>query len=308
MDINDELFLKGLRGSVLGGEPDLKSIPLPNDARVAVSVQLAFEAWSGTIVPSSNVVGTGLSQEAVSKGVPDYASLSWQDYGGRSGMWRILRVLAKSGVHASCSVSALAAEKWPKLVAAIANEGHEIVGHGYSQERKMSDMDEVEDLDVISRSTEILESVSGQRPVGWSSHGSRRGIYTVLNLLRNDYLYTNDFRDGDVPYVVAGLDDRKLIALPRSDEINDSFLIRSHGATPSAFVDYFKRSLDQLYEEGSDSPKAMTCVVHGVIFGRPWGGTALTECLEYAKQLDGVWLCTRRELAEHSMALLAKEA
>ena len=307
MDINDELALKGLSGPVLGGEPALRSFSLPNGARVAVSVQLAFEAWSPNVVAGNNIQGTGLSAEAISKGVLDYASLSWQDYGGRTGMWRILRVLDKCGVKASCSVSGLAAERWPKLVAAIAQEGHEIVGHGYAQDRKMSDMDEVEDLDVVTRSTEILESVSGQRPVGWSSHGSRRGNYTVLNLLKNGYIYTNDFRDADVPYVVAEMNGSKMVALPRSDEINDSFLVRSHGATPSAFVDFFKRCIDQLHEEGADEPKAMTCVAHGVIFGRPWGGTALAECLDYAKQLEGVWLCTRRELAEYSLGVLGKE-
>ena len=304
IDVNSVLKSKGLSGPVVGEEPRFKSIPFPEGKTMALTVQLAFEAWSDNVA-SGSVLGTGLSQAAVAKGIPDFATISWQEYGGRTGMWRILEVLDRYGVKASCSTSALAALKWPELASTIAREGHEIVGHGYSQDQVMVEMDQEQDLEVVTRSTEILESASGQRPVGWSSHGSRRGIYTVLSLLKNGYLYTNDFRDADIPYIVAELDGEKLISLPRTDEINDMFLMRNHGASPSAYVDYFKRGLDQLRFEGQNSPKVLTCVAHGVLIGRPWGGSALAECLDYAKNCGDVWICTRRELAQYSIDKLS---
>lgn len=300
LDVNGILRSKGLTGPVVGEEPRFEGIPFPDGKTVALTVQLAFEAWSDNAA-SGSVLGTSLSQAAVAKGIPDFATISWQEYGGRTGMWRILEVLDQYGVKASCSTSALAALKWPDLAAKIARDGHEIVGHGYSQDQVMVEMDEEEDLDVVSRAAEILESASGQRPVGWSSHGSRRGVYTILSLLKSGYIYTNDFRDSDVPYVVAELNSKRLISLPRTDEINDMFLVRNHGASPSTYVDYFKRGLDQLRFEGSKKPKVLTCVAHGVLIGRPWGGSALAECLDYAKGFEDVWICTRKELAEYSM-------
>lgn len=300
MNVNEILREKGIQGPVIGEEPKLKSIPFPNGAFVAVTVQLALEAWSENVA-SGSVLGTSLSQKAIERGIPDFATTSWQDYGGRTGMWRILDVLNSHGVSASCSISALAAQKWPELVKTIAQSGHEVVGHGFSQDSPMVEMDENEDLEVVTKSTKILEEVSGQRPVGWSSHGSRRGVYTVLSLMKNGYLYTNDFRDSDVPYVVAEMGEKRLMSLPRTDEINDFFLIRQHGASPSTYVDYFKRGLMQLHSEGSRNPKVLTCVAHGVLLGRPWGGSALAECLEYATRLDNVWLCTRKELAEWAL-------
>lgn len=295
MDVAEELRIRGVTGPVLGGEPVLKSIPLPGGARVAVTVQLAFEAWSAGAA-SGNVLGV-VSDELARKGLPDLATISWQEYGGRTGIWRLLRVLDKCGVRASCSTSGLCAEVWPKAVAAVAAAGHEIVGHGYSQDQRMEAMDEPDDYDVVKRSTEILEKVSGQRPVGWSSHGSRRGPFTIVSLLKNGYLYTNDFRDADVPYIAAAAGGRNLWSLPRTDEINDMFLFRQHANAPSAYVEYFRRALDQLHDEGATEPKVLTCVAHANLIGRSWGASALTECINYARSKGDVWFCTRKELA-----------
>ena len=150
-----------------------------------------------------------------------------------------------------------------------------------------------------------VEAVAGQRPYGWSSHGSRRGKYTVLDLMKCGYVYTNDFRNADVPYVVATVGEQKLLSLPRTDEINDMFLIRRTGNPPGAYVEYFKRAFDRLYKEGAKAPKVLACVAHATLTGRPWGASALTECIEYAKSFDDVWITTRLGVAENYLRSLA---
>ena len=296
--------LNDLRGPVAGEAPVLRSTPLPGQARVAITVQLALEAWQGTRV-SGNALGSPLGEEARALGVPDYATISSQEYGGQTGIWRILDVLDELGIKASCSTSTLVAQVWPDVVKAVAAAGHEIVGHGYSQDRAMSDMDAAEDFEVVSGAVRTFEAVAGQRPYGWSSHGSRRGKFTVLDLMRCGYLYTNDFRDADVPYVVAALGEQKLVSLPRTDEINDMFLIRRTGNPPSAYVEYFKRAFDRLYQEGEKAPKVLACVAHSTLIGRPWGASALIECIEYARSFPDVWITTRREVAENFLRSLS---
>jgi peptidoglycan/xylan/chitin deacetylase (PgdA/CDA1 family) len=296
--------LEDLRGPVVGETPVLKSVPLPGGARVAVTVQLAFEAWKGTRV-SGNALGSPLGEEARALGVPDYATISSQEYGGQTGIWRILDVLDELGIKAACSTSTLVAEVWPDAVKAAAAAGHEIVGHGYSQDRAMSDMNASEDFEVVAGAVKTFEAVAGQRPYGWSSHGSRRGKYTVLDLMKCGYVYTNDFRNADVPYVVATLGEQKLLSLPRTDEINDMFLIRRTGNPPGAYVEYFKRAFDRLYKEGAKAPKVLACVAHATLTGRPWGASALTECIEYAKSFDDVWITTRLGVAENYLRSLA---
>jgi len=296
--------LDDLRGPVAGEVPVLGSAPLPGNARVAITVQLALEAWKGNEV-SGNALGSPLGAEAKALGVPDYATISSQQYGGDTGIWRILDVLEELGIKASCSTSTLVAEVWPDVVKAVAAAGHEIVGHGYSQDRAMSDMDAAEDFEVVSGAVTTFQEVAGQRPYGWSSHGSRRGKYTVLDLMKCGYLYTNDFRNADVPYVVAALGEQQLVSLPRTDEINDMFLIRRTGNPPGAYVEYFKRAFDRLYKEGQKAPKVLACVAHATLIGRPWGASALTECIGYAQSFPDVWITTRREVAENFLQSLS---
>jgi allantoinase len=292
-----------ITGPVAGEEPVITYVPFPNGARIAVNFSLALEAWSPGGVGVSALGDHGaISKEAYERGVRDWATISSQEYGGRVGIWRILRVLEKHGVVASCSTSGYVAERWPAVLKALTEAGHEIVAHGYYQDVMQNPLGEEEDLEAVTRTTEALEAASGQRPVGWSSTAARRGNYTLQSMFKNDYLYTGDFREADVPFMVARCGDKKIYAAPRTDEINDITLQRIHGGAPSVFVDYFKRTFDQLYEEGDTQPAVITSVFHGIVAGRPWGGTVLSECIQYAKQFPDVWICTRRAVIENYVA------
>jgi peptidoglycan/xylan/chitin deacetylase (PgdA/CDA1 family) len=289
----------GLIGPVVGDEPIVRAIPLPNGARMAFTIQVALEAWSG-----ATVRGTTLPVAPDGKPLADWATISTQLYGPRTGVQRLMRTIEARGERACIHLSALVAERWPDLVRRLADNGHEIVGHGYRQDERMATMDEQKDLEVVRRCAEIIGSVTGRRPVGWSSHGSRRGDSTVLSLLKEGYIYTRDFRDSDIPYVAAQLGDRRLLAMTRSDEINDMFVVNNHGNAPSVYIDFFKRTFDQLYAEGETEPKVMTCVAHSTVFGKPWGASVLAECLDYVKSFDGIWHATGREVAEYYLSQL----
>ncbi|MBV8084277.1 MAG: polysaccharide deacetylase family protein, partial [Chloroflexi bacterium] len=207
-----------LIGPVLGGEPVIHNVALPNGARLAFTIQVALEA---SLRGGSGGPRSRLPDEAVQRGVPDYAAQSAEQYGPRTGMRRLAETIEAHGVRACIHVSGLLAERSPDLLRRLADAGHEMVGHAYSQDQAMSAMDEETDLACVHRCSDLIDRVTGQRPVGWSSQGSRRGEFTVVSLLKEGYTYTRDFRDADVPYVVAQLGDRRLLAMPRTDEIND---------------------------------------------------------------------------------------
>lgn len=293
--------MEQVSGPVNGGEPELRAIPLPNGARVAFTIQVALEAWSGSRPAAT------MPEEAVRRGVPDYATMSAQLYGPRTGMRRLAETIEDQGFRSCVHISGLVAERWPKLIAELARNGHEMVGHGWAQDDPMAAMDEAKDRDVVRRCAEVIHDVTGQRPAGWSSHGSRRGEFTVKSLLQEGYFYTRDFRDADVPYVVAQLGDKRLLAMPRTDEINDLPISSRHGLPPSVFVEYFKRAFDQLYKEGEKEPKVMTCVTHAYVTGKPWGASAFAECLSHVRSHDKVWSATGREVAEYYLKELAGE-
>ncbi|HVA25452.1 MAG TPA: polysaccharide deacetylase family protein [Chloroflexota bacterium] len=274
-----------LAGPVNGDEPDIRAVALPNGARMAFTIQVAIEAWA-------------------ENDPPDWTAISSHLYGPRTGMARLTETIEEQGVRSCVHISALLAERWPDLVAGLHRNGHEIVGHGYAQDQPMAAMDEATDLAVVRKCAEVIDQVTGQRPAGWSSHGSRRGAYTILSLLKEGYTYTRDFRDSDLPYVAAQLGERRLLAMPRTDEINDLPISNRHGLPPSVYVELFKRSFDQLYAEGGKAPTCMTCVTHAYVSGKPWGASAVAECLKYVRSHEKVWIATGREVAEHYLAQL----
>ena len=92
----------------------------PNGARLAVSLTGNLEAW--TEAPDPKMRRTrhvGGSQPLTADDLTcmyDFKTASENDYGGRTGVWRILRILKKYDIKSSFDVNALAAIKYPEAV------------------------------------------------------------------------------------------------------------------------------------------------------------------------------------------------
>ena len=65
------------------------------------------------------------------------------------------------------------------------------------------------------------------------------------------------------------------------------------------FFQYLKDSFDTLYAEGATTPKMMSVGLHCRLVGRPGRIASLKRFLDYVKQHDDVWLCTREQIANH---------
>ncbi|MDQ7908915.1 polysaccharide deacetylase family protein [Phytohabitans sp. ZYX-F-186] len=278
-------------------------VEMPPGTEVIFTIGVAFEAWDG--LPMTKMAMTPeFPEEARRLGKTDWTSVSWYEYGATTGLPRLARVFDELDVKVSLSTSARAVELYPDLANQLVAAGHELVGHGYSQAQRMFMLDEKEDLAEVQRCTEILERMTGVRPVGWSSQGGQRGDHTVASLLREGYRYCKDFRHADEPVVVGRDGDRKLIAMPRMDEVNDAVLFRRFGAPPSVYVEIFKRGFDQVRREVSDQPRIVSATLHPTYYGRPFGISALVECVEYARSHPNVWICRRRDAAEYFQRVL----
>jgi peptidoglycan/xylan/chitin deacetylase (PgdA/CDA1 family) len=276
-------------------EPVIQKVQWPGGAKVAIMFDLILEAWQ-ELPPVSTAMTPAFPQRARELGLKDHATYSWQMYGGRTGFRRLVDILAKYDVAAAVTCSALAAERWPDQVRAFSDAGNEILGHAYSQDHRMYYMSEEEERAEIRRCREVFEQVTGQRIVGWSSPGGQRGDHTLKNLLREDFRYTRDTRDSDVPYVVHEEGGKRLVALGGSSAHDVTVLRGGNGLGP--FVEQFCRMLDQLREEGETRPQMMTAICHSTHLGRPEGGWALNACLKYATGFDDVWICRPRDVAE----------
>src|ERR1044071_1310760 len=108
----------------------LSPIEWPNNAKIAVSFFVAFEAFEKS------------SQYRRSEGnKPDYASLAYGEYGGKAGIWRIMDVLARNGVKGTIDTNGRVAEDFPDALKELHGAGHEIVGHGWANDFALSDVE-----------------------------------------------------------------------------------------------------------------------------------------------------------------------
>ena len=78
----------------------------------------------------------------------------------------ILELLDKYQTRATFAVLGIVAERYPDLVRAIFDKGHEIASHGYSH-KMLDDLTPEEFEQEIIDSVRLLSSITGERPIGF---------------------------------------------------------------------------------------------------------------------------------------------
>ncbi|MCL2330066.1 MAG: DUF3473 domain-containing protein [Phycisphaerae bacterium] len=116
----------------------------------------------GTAVPPVNAMTVDLDDWAAAVLGPDQPVTEHVV----ANVQRVLDLLSQAGVRATFFALGRVCEQFPQLLPAVAAAGHEIASHGYRHERiyRMTPGQFEEDL---RRSIEIIESQTGQRPIGY---------------------------------------------------------------------------------------------------------------------------------------------
>lgn len=260
----------------------------PNGAKIAISIGLALEEFQF----ASQYI------QIPKPGRIDRFSLSYGDYGRRVGIWRLLDFLDEFNVKGNMSTSGLAAEKFPEIVRAVADAGHEINGHGWVND-VLPDFDDPEaERAEIRRCTDILSEAAGIRPVGWTSPGSAGSERTYEFLIEQGYIWNGDEAADDIPYL-RKTDAGTIAMLPRTNTLLNDLGMWIWGKNPPGIIwDSFSDTFDELYREGLEGcPKWMEVTLHAHMAGRPTLLPTIRKCLRYAQDHYGVWFATRKEIA-----------
>ncbi len=110
---------------------------------------------------------------------------TWQ--GVEKGLPLMLEVLAKHDVPATFFITGLAAERFPGLIAEISQK-YEVSCHGYEHER--FDMLAVEEQRKrIQKATEILQKITGTKPLGFRAPNFKLTVQTLAILEEIGYVY-----------------------------------------------------------------------------------------------------------------------
>lgn len=261
----------------------------PNGNRIAVVISCLFENWSERNAPSYSPMTTPLKA-----GTYDRAGVTWSQYGGRNGVWRLLRILHQHRVKASFIANARSIELYPRAVAEIQRAGHEIAAHGYTQDSLLVNMTPEEERATIRRCVKVFEERVGSRPVGWLSPVLAATDHTADIIAEEGFLWYGDYNDIDLPCRVQ-TKSGAFAALPHTDFADNRVLRQS----PRSWFDVHKDTFDYLYQ---NEPNAyLNITLHCNFGGRPLIAAMFDKILKYILGFPGVWIVRHDELARWIM-------
>lgn len=268
----------------------MPSAAFPEGKRIAVLTSVLLESWSEGKSPTYFTRTTPLKP-----GMVDHAGIEWSEFGGREGIWRILRVLERARVKATIFTNALSAERFPEAVRAAVKAGHAIAGHGWSQDIYLSDLTGDEQQAMIRRCLDALERASGTRPQGWVCNVYSWNQDTFERLVREGVRWHSDALDASLPrlqHTAAG----PIVAIPWCDFVDNRVL----RASPRDYFDVYKDTFDYLH--ASEPTGLLHIAVHGHFGGRALIAAQLEKLLAYFTGFPDVWLPRHQELADWFLA------
>jgi len=281
----------------------------PKQARIAVQFVLNYEEGGENCVLHGDVGSEQfLSEMANPASYPDrHISMEGiYEYGSRAGVWRILREFEQRGLPLTVFGVSMALQRYPELVQACQQLGHEIACHGWRWIHYQSLPEEVE-REHLARGMAILTDLMGERPLGWytgrDSPNTRRLVADF-----GGFAYDSDYYGDDLPFwMQVRKTDGEVVSqliVPYTLDCNDMrFALPQGYSHADPFYQYLKDSFDALYAEGDpdglNAPKMMSVGMHCRLLGRPGRIGALQRFLDYVGSHAQVWVCRRIDIARH---------
>jgi allantoinase len=288
-----------------GHGPNPPHAQWPGGARIAVQFVLNYEEGG----ENSVLHGDAGSEQFLSEmfNPPSFAArhLSMEsiyEYGSRVGVWRILREFERRRLPLTVFGVGMALERYPEVAQAFVELGHEIASHGWRW-ISYQQVDEATEREHMRVSVEIIERLTGARPLGWytgrDSPHTRRLVADF-----GGFEYDSDYYGDDLPFWTPVRKSDGHIAsqlvVPYTLDANDMrFAIPQGFVTGDDFFEYLRDSFDVLYGEGEAAPKMMSVGMHCRLLGRPGRLRGLQKFLDHIAAHDKVWVCRRIDIARH---------
>ncbi|GAB6899319.1 polysaccharide deacetylase family protein [Kineosporia succinea] len=257
----------------------------PGGAKVAVAISFDSDHETPLLRDNQQTPGT----------------LSTGEYGARVAVPRLLRLLDESGVKASFFVPAVSALLHPGEIDAYTAAGHEIGVHGWIHERNTL-LSYENELDLIGRSLDTLEHLSGTRPAGIRTPSWDFSPSTLTVVRELGFAYDSSLMADDEPYeILAAGEPTGLVEIPvewiRDDAVYFG-MSRYAGlrpyTPPADVLELWKREFDGAYADGG----LFQLTMHPSIIGHRSRIWILRELLSYIAGHDGVWTATHQQIAD----------
>jgi peptidoglycan/xylan/chitin deacetylase (PgdA/CDA1 family) len=229
--------------------------------------------------------------------LPLWGRYSHGRYGAQAGAYHLLDLLARHAIRATFFVGGWDAERYPRVMAAIAAAGHEIAASGYLHE-DFAALDADAQVAALERGEAALTSVFGRRPAGFRAPGRRLTSATRGLLAARGYRYDSSYADDDRPYVVAA-GDARLAELPVHEPWIDQPYYEKH-RVPRVVTESWLDEFDATYAVGG----LFTLAVHprgDYGSGRGARVRALDPVLRAWREYPRLWVATCAEIADWAL-------
>ncbi len=281
----------------------------PGKARVAVQFVLNYEEGGENSVLHGDKASEQFLSEMFNPAAYEARHMSMEgiyEYGSRAGVWRILREFEKRRLPLTVFGVASALQKHPELCAAIKALGHDMACHGLKWIHYQH-IDEQTEREHMAQAMAILESLMGERPLGWYTGRDSPNTHRLVADY-GGFAYDSDYYGDDLPFwmTVRKTDGQVVpqLIVPYTLDCNDMrFALPQGYSHADPFFQYLKDTFDALYAEGDpqgeNAPKMMSVGMHCRLLGRPGRITALQRFLDHVCAHDHVWVARRIDIAEH---------
>jgi peptidoglycan/xylan/chitin deacetylase (PgdA/CDA1 family) len=227
--------------------------------------------------------------------------MSQCEYGPRIGVPRLLSLLEHLGVPGTFFIPGFIAENHPRMVREIVERGHEIGLHGYLHE-KLAGLTEPEEEAILTRCLDLLERLTGTRPVGFRAPWFETNPWTAELLARHGLSYGASEMGDDAPYRHPN----GLVEIPGQWLLEDweQFAFNADpawGFSPESCAKVFDlwwREFEAMHDFGC----CFVLTLHPWLSGRPSRVRLLEELVGAMQAKEGVWFARGRELAGYVRA------
>lgn len=269
-------------------------IQWPNGARVAVAITFDVD-----------------SDSTLQLDFPDRAhrmvsSNSWLRY-DEVAIPRILEMYRNHGITQTFFAPSWCIERYPHLMEAILEDGHELGHHGYIHENP-NELSAEDQAYWLERGVETYRNFTGRSPRGFRAPMYNFSESTARLLGEHGFLYDSSLMGDDIPYLIDG-GAGTLVELPTHWALDDwphythmpEFGYAMPISSPQRAMEVFLSEFDAAWEYGG----LWVSVWHPFVTGRLARCAAVSRMIDYMKEKGGVWFATLEEIASHVKASAA---
>jgi peptidoglycan/xylan/chitin deacetylase (PgdA/CDA1 family) len=214
----------------------------------------------------------------------------------------MMDVLDRHGIRATVLLNSDVCANHPAIIAAGNKRNWEWLGHGVTNNIRMTQYPEDEERAVVRQIKETITAATGKAPRGWlGPGGGDESSNTLDHLAAEGFDYVCDWGFDDQPMAMR-VKFGRMIAIPYQQGLNDIRVIFQGGHTPKDWCEMVCDQFDVLYAEGATQGRVMTIPLHPFVIGLPFRSKYLDKALAYICSHEGVWKATGSEIADYYYA------